>query len=531
MFACDGCNRLWAGNSRLHDRNVRPQKTGQKAIYAIARVKGKEKMKKLSLLVMICALLAMATTVRAQNNTELKGDYAFAFDGMTTGGGNNSTPFAAVGRFTADGAGNLTNGELDTNGVGLPEKLIAQSFTGTYSIGADNRGVMNLNIPGGGTLAFAMMANGNAKFGEIDASGGQGTVGSGTMEKVDTTAFSTAKIAGDYAFGVVGFDPSNNRSAIAGRFTASGAGTFTNGAADMNLSGTFSTLNVFVGSYAVTDGATGRGILNMPALAGGTLANLNFVFYVVNAGKVFAMEMDALSPATPLLTGSVLQQQTPPIVGFTNTSLNGGMVMYGSGTGAAEAGLLTADGIGTLTLDFNGACFGEGGGNGTYLVASNGRTAIRIGNPSSGPYAAAYLVSSNQAFFIVPDPCVSFGFGEPQAPGTLTNGAIAGKYAGSTAIPTYVNDVIFSGEFTADGAIPTGNISGIEDIGAPSGPSLGVPANATYSISISSTYVNGKGWWYVNGSRAGLIYVISPSKFVVLSWDPSSYQSLLIFEQ
>src|SRR5258708_11557080 len=100
-----------------------------------------------------------------------------------------------------------------------------------------------------------------------------------------------------------------------------------------------------------------------------------------------------------------------------------------------------------------------------------------------------------------------------------------------SAIPTYVNDVIFSGEFTADGAIPTGNISGIEDIGAPSGPSLGVPANATYSISISSTYVNGKGWWYVNGSRAGLIYVISPSKFVVLSWDPSSYQSLLIFEQ
>src|SRR5258707_12947547 len=99
---------------------------------------------------------------------------------------------------------------------------------------------------------------------------------------------------------------------------------------------------------------------------------------------------------------------------------------------------------------------------------------------SSGPYAAAYLVSSNQAFFIVPDPCVSFGFGEPQAPGTLTNGAIAGKYAGSTAIPTYVNDVIFSGEFTADGAIPTGNISGIEDIGAPSVPTWAVPPNTPY---------------------------------------------------
>src|SRR5258708_8216647 len=103
---------------------------------------------------------------------------------------------------------------------------------------------MNLNIPGGGTLAFAMMANGNAKFVEIDASGGHGTVGSGTMEKVDTPAFRTAKIAGDYAFGVVGFDPSNNRSAIPGRFTASGDRTFTIRAADVNLSATFSRLHV-----------------------------------------------------------------------------------------------------------------------------------------------------------------------------------------------------------------------------------------------------------------------------------------------
>jgi hypothetical protein len=110
------------------------------------------------------------------------------------------------------------------------------------------------------------------------------------------------------------------------------------------------------------------------------------------------------------------------------------------------------------------------------------------------------------------------------------NSAIAGKYAGSTAIPTNVKDLIFSGEFTADGASPTGNISGIEDIGIPSGPSLAVPANYTYSISSPNAppYVS---WWYVNGNRAGIVYVISPSKFVVVLWDPSSYNSLLIFER
>src|SRR6266566_7070763 len=259
-------------------------------------------MKKWNVLWAMCLTLLLASTARSQtgvNNAELNGDYAFSFNGMTTGGGNNWTPFAAVGRFTADGAGNLTNGELDANGFGAMEKAVAQPFTGTYSIGADNRGVMTLNIPGGGTLAFAMMANGNAKFVEIDASGGHGTVGSGTMEKVDTTAYSTSKIAGDYAFGVAGFDQSNNRSAIAGRFTANGSGMLSNGAADANQSGTFTTLNVFAATYMVTDTATGRGIINLPPLLGGAPQNLDFVFYVVNAGKLFAMETDIISPLTP----------------------------------------------------------------------------------------------------------------------------------------------------------------------------------------------------------------------------------------
>src|SRR5260370_3693587 len=226
-------------------------------------------MRKLNVLLMLCFGLVFSSAVRAQtapgvNNAERNDNYAFTFDGMTTGGSGASTPFAAVGRFTADGAGNLTNGELDANGVGAMEKAVAQTFTGTYSIGADQRGVMSLNIPGGGTLAFAMMANGNAKLVEIDAGGGHGTVGSGSLEKVDTTAFSTAKIAGDYAFGVAGLDQSNNRTAITGRFTANGSGMLSNGAADANQSRTFTTLSVFAASYMVTDTATGPGQINLP---------------------------------------------------------------------------------------------------------------------------------------------------------------------------------------------------------------------------------------------------------------------------
>src|SRR6266850_4933457 len=68
--------------------------------------------------------------------------------------------------------GNVTNGELVTNGVGAGATS-AQPFTGAYAIGADHRGVMTFNIGGGSAkLTFAMMADGNAQFIEFDASGG-----------------------------------------------------------------------------------------------------------------------------------------------------------------------------------------------------------------------------------------------------------------------------------------------------------------------------------------------------------------------
>lgn len=501
-------------------------------------------MRKLITLGIMCFGLLLASTMRAQNttgvnNVELKGDYAFTFKGMTTGGNGASTVFAAVGRFTSDGSGNLTNGELDTNGVGPQEKLIAQSFNGTYVIGGDHRGVMNLNIPGGGKLAFAMMANGNAKFIEIDAAGGNGTVGSGTMEKADITAYNTAKIIGDYAFGVDGLDLSNNRTAISGRMTANGAGTFTNGAADANLSGMFTTLNLFAANYAVIDNTSGRGMLNLPPLVGGVPQNLNFVFYVANSGKLFAMESDAVTPVTPLLNGVVLRQQTP-LGGFSNASVTGATVMYltgrfGSGCGTSTGpapnvlvGLLTGNATGGLTLTYDQNCGGTAtsftGLAGTSSVASNGRAAIRIGTNS----LVAYLVSSNQAFFIVPDSSVLFGFGEPQAAATFTNSSLNGRYAGSATNPATLGVVIFSGEFTANGASPSGSIAGIEDIGAPSGASSGVTANATYSVSSSPT--NGRGTLLSSVGGSAIVYVVSPSKYIAITTsDPNPAVS--IFEQ
>jgi hypothetical protein len=499
------------------------------------------KMRKLIALLFLCFQLAFASAVQCQtnsgvNNAELNGSYAFSFTGLS-GNGTTSSAYAAVGRFTADGAGNLTNGELDSNGAS-GTAVAAQSFTGTYSIGADNRGVMTLSIAGSTVkLAFAMTANGNAKFIEFDASGGAGKIGSGTMEKVDITAYNTARLTGDYAFGAAGPDNTNNRAAMEGRFTSNGAGTLTSAAGDLNAYGTSFSMNFTAASYTVTNAATGRGTMHLAFTFGGTPASLNFAFYVVNSGKLFVMEDDLVSTATPLLNGVVVQQHSPA-GGFSNASLNGNTVISLTGHSAcgtvsgvpkAVAGLLTTNGSGALSLTYDeNFCRAPNSvtdAAGTYSVTSNGRASITIGGYS----LVAYLVNLNQLILYVSDSNVLFGLGEPQAAMSFTNAALRGAYAGSATNPVGFGVLVFSGEFSADGAAPTGNMSGTEDIGSSSGPASGTAFKATYSVSPSPT--NGRGTMAVTSGTGGnaVIYMISPSKFVAVSLnDPNP--AILDFE-
>ncbi|HEV2195113.1 MAG TPA: hypothetical protein VGR55_06005 [Candidatus Acidoferrum sp.] len=485
-------------------------------------------MRTLMVPLLLCFPLIFASTARGQtnpgvNNAELNGNYAFSFSGIN-GNGTVSSVFAAAGRFTADGAGNVTNGELDTNTVGGGSAT--QAFTGAYSIGADNRGVMTLNISGSAArLAFVMLANGNAQFIEFDASGGAGTIGSGTMEKADTTAYSTANITGDYAFGAAGFDNANNRAAIEGRFTSNGTGNLTSAAGDLNGYGTDYPMTFTAATYAVSNTATGRGTMHIAFTFGGTPASLNFVFYVVNSGKLFVMESDPVTTATPLLNGVVVQQHTPA-GGFTNASLDGNMVIYltghsacgtASGVPKAVVGLLTTNGSGALSLtydeNFCSAPNSVTGAAGTYNVASNGRAPITIGGYS----LVAYLVNTNQILLFVSDSNVLFGAGEPQVAVAFTNGTLKGTYGGYATDPVGFKVVVFSGEFAADGTTSTGSMKGTEDIGSPTGRNPGVAFNATYSISSSPT--NGRGTMTVTSGTGGnaIIYMISPSKFVAVS--------------
>jgi len=498
-------------------------------------------MRKLSARLTVCLVVLCAPTVMAQNssgvnNAELNGPYALTFDGIH-GSSGGSAVFAFVGRFRADGAGNVTNGELDSNGTGIGA-LIAEPFTGTYEIGADHRGLMTLDIAGGTMkFALAMMANGNAAFIEFDASGGSGTIGSGSMEKVDTTAYNSAKIVGDYAFGATGADP-NGRVALAGRFVSNGAGTLSSGAADVNDRGNIFSLIFTSGNYGVSDTTTGRGTMTLSFSFTGGSTTLNFVFYIVNAGKLFAMERDVVSTPTPLLNGVVLQQRTPA-GGFTNASLSGKMVINFRGLSAcsnitegvpkAVIGLLDSQGNGSLKISFDeNFCRAPHSVTAlpvNYSVTSIGRLSMTVGTDG----VIGYMVDLNEGFLFALDGSVLSGFGEPQETIPFNNSDITGDYAGFASTPTGFGVVAFSGEFTADGLSPAGSINGREDVGDPSGP-VSTGFSAAYSVSSSPT--NGRGTASLFSSSGGnaVFYSASTSKFVMVPLsDPNP--SVWIFER
>ncbi|HTA58271.1 MAG TPA: hypothetical protein VK805_08955, partial [Candidatus Baltobacteraceae bacterium] len=202
-----------------------------------------------------------------------------------------------------------------------------------------------------------------------------------------------------------------------------------------------------------------------------------------------------------------------------------------SGTEVPKAvvGLLTANGAGALSLTYDeNYCRAPNsvtGAAGTYSVAANGRATIAIG----GYRLVAYLMKANQVFLFVSDANVLFGPGEPQTASSFTNGTLKGSYAGFATNPADFQVAVFSNVFAADGATPTGNMTGAEDLGASSGPVSDEAFKATYAVSALPT--NGRGTMTVSSGTGGnaLVYMISPSKFVGISLNDQN-PAILEFE-
>ena len=385
------------------------------------------------------------------NNALLNGQFAFSFSGQRTSG----ALFAAVGSFTADGAGHLT-GVLDVNGTTNPV-----NFGGPYSLDPDGRGNVVLGItPGCPNWQFTMV---NHRHGLLTCMNSTVTA-SGTIDLQDPSAFTSARLKGNYVFGLSGLGlPTSNSSGglvvIAGDWTMDGNGRITRGEMDVNdISGVVQDIPLS-GTYSV--GANGRGT----AILGSSYATQNFVFYVVNATDLKFVETDS----QPIVSGEVLGQAAGP---FSLASLNGGhaFVLGGAdnnGNPISLGGVFTADGAGKVSsgvVDTNDGGVTSLGGSvsGTYAVNATGRGLLSLTTPAL--QLAFYKAANGTVELVDVDGSLGvLGTALAQTGGPFRLDSISGRYAlnfSGTNLSSFGEEDI-TGQLIADG---TGGLSGTLDI-------------------------------------------------------------------
>jgi len=455
----------------------------------------------------------------ALTNAALTGDYAFSFSGY-----NNGTPVVMAGRFTADGTGLISNGLLDGNTAGSPP-VSNLAFTGTYSITADGLGTMTFNPTQGPVLvlAAAVDSHGAGMLIQSDPANPQ-EYASGAIKPQTIVSLT----GGNFVFGSSGVDVAGNRFASAGTFQINASGTLTRGSIDTNDGGTVVPAAILGGAYATSDPSTGRGTASLSINSGPAQ---NFSYYLVSSTEMIQVSIDQISSTSPLTLTSVLKGSTAG-ASFTNLALRGVSVVQTNGVnpngGSPEAigvaGLFTGDGttdgngFGNATLLFDqntgGTLAQQQIAGGQYKVNPlNGRVIL---NGFGGTPPVLYVVNPNQAFLVGTDGNVTSGVLAPQAAGTtgvtLSNVSVLGAYVGGSvlpALPAVTNQVdwLFS-----DG---NGNISVSQDSSGPGGPQTNQFA-VTYQVDATGRALVESN---PGGTLQGILFVVSPTKIVILSTD------------
>ena len=150
---------------------------------------------------------AAAACSSSGNNSLLAGQYAFSLRGY-----NGAGFLAVVGSFTADGNGDITAGEADTNGVLGAQNGNLITSASSYSVGPDNRGCATLATPFGTfytRFALGAVSAGVATQGriiEFDNPGASAYIAAGQILQQNATAF-LSPLTGSYALRTAGWDP------------------------------------------------------------------------------------------------------------------------------------------------------------------------------------------------------------------------------------------------------------------------------------------------------------------------------------
>ncbi len=464
----------------------------------------------------------------------LNGDYAFEFSGF-----NSSGALVAGGSFHADGAGNITAGVEDVTTTAAHSN---QTFTGTYTLGSDNRGTLVFSsLAGSATYALAIDTTGaHGRLIEFDSSANRG---SGQLEKQSVTACAFNTISGEYAIGITGNSAalggfSSGPVAIAGRFTASppagasGQGSIGNGEMDGNTPGFVApTQETVAGTYQSTS-QTARCLATiLPA----SLPSMTFSVYPVSAAEFFLVETDTVSANTPFLTiGTLLQQVGFPFSGpagsFTATSVAGlsGQFLSGSAylpdvavasltaTGLASFSMIVVENRAGTVMNFSGTANFQ---NADIF----GRAQTDLLTPIAPVF---YMINQNQAFAIGEiNNNPFFGIFQPQSNGPFTAATIKGSFAEGTSSPSVMPVRDFSGVLVLDGVQA---VTGTEDVSTSLANSAAQSVAGSYTIT-STAAGSGILTLTLPAPFTAAFFVVSPTQFVLVSTTTGDADPILIF--
>jgi hypothetical protein len=514
-------------------------------------------------------------TVAGITNSSLNGNYVFSFSGYS---GSNSSPVVMAGAFVADGNGNLAppaggsgnGGELDVNngtgeantgcgGSGPQQQTIIPGPApgSTYSLQSNGLGTMNI-VTSSATYNFQIAIRPDGSGSLIQNNADPNTRGSGTI-KVQTKGVTLAQIEGNFTVGVTGADPSGNRYAAAGWYglnDPNGDLTCTNQLQqficplDIDDGGTLSQQH-FIGTLSTTLDSFGRGcFVDLTFEPSGD--HFTYAYYITSANELVIISTDALGGGmsnNANLTLWSVRRQIVGAGGLSNQNLTGKTVLELSAqdtNGAADVttGLFVGQGSSSNMCEngaFDNATFtfdqNQGGTltqqqtvTGQYCVDNT----IRSGDNAPGRVTLQgfngiwstnppvfYLGGNDPGFVVGTDDAVTSGGLETQTGAPYTNASVNLNYWGGTFLPpiSAVTDSVTS--LLADG---NGNITGTQYTSGPGGP--GGPTNLTLTYSVDST---GRALVMQNGNVYGILYVVSPTKFVLLP--ANTTPALNIFSQ
>ncbi len=469
-------------------------------------------------------------TIVLSSQSKLLGQYAFLFRGF-----DGSGVYQAAGSFTADGNGDILNGVEDINRLSGPTTNLP--FTGSYTVGVDNRGTLTITTASGSfTFTFALSPTGDrARFIEFDNTGIRG---SGVIKAQTLLNFSDSSFNGSYALSLSGADFAGGRIAALGAIFADGSGTIAGSTLDTNDDGSaLPPVNNFPGTYTVASNGRGSASLNVPILGGATF---HFSVYVVSPHEAFWLSTDPIGAASPMFSGEALQQSGSP---FSAASFQGLSIFTQSGLANGSpyvaVGQLSFDGQGAIGGQFDenngGAITTSALLGGSYTTQSNGRTLLNLVNVKTQGVTSfvAYLIAPNAAFLLSMEPAVRIGALRPQLVAPLfTNSVAAGTFTFASEAVANLTAPLSTGVSTLSGTGGEAIWMGAEDSNQTSGLSPNLKMAGTYTVSSVSN--NGRGVANLTSPGPQMIafWMVSFSEFVGVDIDTGDAEpTVLIFEQ